>query len=80
MASRPKNVVTLFEEADQDAWVSDRVFEDSIVLGPSVLAPFEAVAIEDSRIAGSISAALIEIPEGKNVQGVIGLRRVTFRR
>ncbi|HLM86924.1 MAG TPA: hypothetical protein VK272_12125 [Solirubrobacteraceae bacterium] len=80
MASRPTKLVTLFNEADEDAWVLNREFEDSMILGPAVIAPFEAVTFEDITISGSLDAALIEIPTGKTLQGVIGLRHVTFRR
>ena|ERR1700722_12133995 len=80
MASRPTKVVTLFNETDEEAWVIDRVFEDSIILGPSVLALFENVIFDGVAISGDPEAALIEIPPGKNLQGIIGLRNVTFRR
>ncbi len=78
MAVRPDKVIKLTDEADADAWVVDRVFERAIILGPAVMLPFEKVVFERVGFTGTVDAMLIEIPAGKAVQGVVGLRSVTF--
>ncbi len=78
MATRPETIIKLTDETDADAWVVDRVFERAIILGPAVMLPVEKVAFERVGFTGSIDAMLIEIPEGKAAQGVVGLRNVSF--
>lgn len=78
MATRPDKIIRLIDEADADAWVVDRVFDQAIILGPAVILPAEKVTFERVGFSGTPESMFIEIPPGKPAQGVVGLRNVTF--
>src|ERR1017187_7348708 len=78
MAARPDKIITLADEASAAGWVEDREFDRAIILGPAVILPAEKVGFIRTALSGIPESLFIEIPEGKPVQGVIGLRNVTF--
>ena len=51
---------------------------NAIIVGPAILAPLERVEIRNSSFEGDPDALFIEIPEGRGVIGVIGLKNVEF--
>jgi hypothetical protein len=75
--ARPEKLVRLAEEVDAESWIVDRVFERSLIAGPAVILP-EKVVFERSGFQGIPESIFIEIPAGKPVQGVVGLRNVRF--
>lgn len=77
MAVRPTKIARLTDEADAESWVIDRTFEDSLILGPAVVTLEEVVFIRCAFV-GPADSMLIEIPAGQRVQGIVGLRNVTF--
>jgi hypothetical protein len=58
--------------------IEHREFKNALIEGPAVLAPLEQVDFVNNTFDGTIDSLFIEIPEGRNVQGVIGLRHVKF--
>jgi hypothetical protein len=78
VAERPDKIVTLVDEATANAWVENKRFERAIILGPAVIAPAENVSFVRTTLSGIPESIFIEIPEGKPLQGVIGLRNVAF--
>lgn len=66
-----------------DSTVRDATFENTLLVGPAVLAPIGNVTISDCSFGGdpgAPDALFIEVPEGKRVMGVVALVNVTFRR
>src|SRR5580704_19450524 len=78
MAARPTKIVRLTDEADAEAWVADRTFEQSLILGPAVAAPTGGTGFIRCAFIGPPDSILIEIPAGRQVQGIVGLRNVIF--
>jgi hypothetical protein len=78
MAARPEKLVRLTDEVDAESWVTNRTFERSLIAGPAIILPVEKVVFERSGFQGTPDSIFIEIPAGKQVQGVVGLRNVTF--
>jgi hypothetical protein len=78
MASRPEKLVRLADEVDAESWINNRTFERSLIAGPAVILPVEKVTFERTGFQGTPDSIFIEIPVGKQVQGVVGLRNVTF--
>jgi hypothetical protein len=78
MAVRPSKIVRLTDEIDAESWVSDKTFEQSLILGPAVVAPTEGTRFIRCAFVGPPDSMLIEIPTGRQVQGIVGLRNVAF--
>ena len=66
--------------AETNSLIERRTFERRIIVGPAVLAPLEGVTISNSSFDADPESLFIEIPDGRRVTGVIGLRHVTFER
>jgi hypothetical protein len=58
--------------------IEHREYKDALIEGPAVLVPLEEVSFIHSSFDGDPESVFLEVPEGKTVLGVIGLRRVTF--
>jgi hypothetical protein len=78
MAARPQKLVRIAEQVDADSWIVDQTFEQALILGPAVILPAEKATFIRSGFVGPPETVFIEIPVGKQVQGVVGLRNVTF--
>jgi hypothetical protein len=74
------DVVRIVDKAGLDSAIENALFENSLIVGPAVLAPLDRVTIQDCRFDGPPETIFIEVPEGRKVMGVIGLRNTTFRK
>jgi hypothetical protein len=73
--------VRLVDLVDENLIIERQTFEDLLVLGPAVIAPLESVTFEEDTFEGEdLESLLIEVPVGRRLTGVVGLREVTFRR
>jgi hypothetical protein len=73
-------VVRLVDEADMNSLIENKTYTNALIVGPAVMVLIENVALRDNTFAGDNEALFIELPEGRRVIGVIGLRNVTFER
>jgi hypothetical protein len=64
-------------DGDNDV-IEDREFEDCIILGPAVIAPFRCT-FEYNVFEGKQDWVLLEVPEGPRI-GIIAVRNCVFRR
>ena len=71
-------LVQIAQEANRRSMIEDQSWTGAIIVGPAILAPLERVEIRNSSFDGDPDALFIEIPEGRGVIGVIGLKNVEF--
>jgi hypothetical protein len=74
------DVVRLADRVGVNSLIENQEFVDALLVGPAVIAPLEGVEINECTFDGDAESLFIEVPEGKRVVGVIGLRNVKFRR
>lgn len=76
---RPTTIVNLAsEEVDARGIIENRDYERALILGPAVFALLENVSFISGSFAGDPESMFIEVPQGRRVQGVVGLRNVRF--
>jgi len=68
------------DKAGLNSLIENETFENALIVGPAVLAPLERVTIEGCLFDGTPESIFIEVPEGRRVLGVIGLRNTAFRK
>jgi hypothetical protein len=71
--------VLLAREADERSMIEDREFTNALILGPAVVSFVEDVSFVNNAIRVDPDAFFLEISAGRNVSGIIGLRRVTIK-
>jgi hypothetical protein len=75
------NVVRLVDLCKTNDCVEGIELHNTLILGPAVVALVEDVSITGTNFGcdfADLDALFIEVPEGKVVTGVIGLRHVRF--
>jgi hypothetical protein len=70
--------VYIAQEVDQSSIIEGRTFDQALIMGPAVLFPLGEVTFTDNLFDADPDALFIELPEGREVVGIIGLRDVTF--
>jgi hypothetical protein len=73
------DVVRLVDRVGTDSLISNAVFEDTVFFGPAVMALLDNVKIDACRFAAPADVLFIEVPEGQQVVGVVGIVNTTFR-
>ena len=73
-------VVRIADEVSVNGVIENRQFENALIVGPAVLAPLEGAAITDCTFDATPSSLFIEVPGGRTVLGVVGLRNTSFTR
>jgi hypothetical protein len=71
-------VISIAAQVDVTGLLENRTFERTLIQGPAVLLALGGVAVSNSTYSGDAESLFIEVPEGRQVQGVIALRNVTF--
>ena len=74
------DVVRIVDKVGLNSLIENERFENALIVGPAVLAPLEHATIENCTFDGTPESIFIEVPEGRRVLGVIGLRNTSFRR
>jgi hypothetical protein len=75
-----RKVLRLADEADENGLIVGKTYEDVVIRGPALLVPIEDVTFESNKFVVQPEGLFVVVPEGRPIQGGIGLRRVTFRR
>jgi hypothetical protein len=65
---------------EQNLFLRDKSFEDCVLAGPALLAPFRDVTFDHCGFGGDPESIVWTIPNPKFVVGAIGIERCTFRR
>jgi hypothetical protein len=61
--------------------IENRIFADKEVRGPAVLCPLDPnCGFSECTFAESADAIFLDVPKGKEIVGIIGLRNVRFVR
>lgn len=71
-------VIRLIDRVNVNSMIEREDFRNALIVGPAVIAPLEAVRIQDCSFDGSPEALFIEVPENSVKVGVIGLQNVSF--
>ncbi len=74
------DVIRIVDKVGINSLIEDQKFENALIVGPAVLAPIDRATIEDCTFDGTPDSIFIEVPEGRRVLGVIGLKNTSFRR
>ena len=80
MSVAAEREVKLADEVDEKGLIEKRTYEDRVILGPAMLVPIEDVTFDSNAFVVDPKGLFVEFPEGRPIQGGIGLRHVTFRR
>ncbi len=73
--------ILLAREADARSIIEGRTFENFLILGPAVVAPVDEIEMHActwEAPPGNPDALFIEVPENRQLVGVVGVRNVTF--
>lgn len=76
-------VIRIADIVGVDSAIRNASYENTLFVGPAVLAPVGGVTLTDCSFTGDPAepeALFIEVPEGTKVMGVVALVDVTFRR
>jgi len=73
-------IIRLVDRVGADSLISNGLFENVVLVGPAVIAPLENVRLQECSFDAPPDVLFIEVPEGKQVVGVIGIRNSTFRK
>jgi hypothetical protein len=73
-------VVRLVDRVGVDSIIRDELFEDTLFLGPAVIALLDRVTMQNCSFDGDPISLFIELPGERRVVGVVGLIGTTFRR
>lgn len=71
-------IVEIAGEANRRSIIENAEWNGAIIVGPAVLAPLENVSFLNSTFDADADSLFIEVPEGRGIVGVIGLKNVTF--
>jgi hypothetical protein len=73
-------VIRISDEVDENGLIEGQTYEDAVIVGPAIVVPLDDVTLDSNTWVIDPNGLFIEFPEGKSIQGAIGLRRVTIRR
>lgn len=74
------DVIKIADEADINSMIVDTEYEDCLILGPAILASLEGGSVSGCTFDADPERLFLEVPIGKTMVGVVGLRNVDFRR
>ena len=72
-------VARLIDLVGLDSVIDGKTVENTLLVGPAVVALIANVTMDTIQFDGSPESLFIVVPEGRWVQGVVGIRNSVFR-
>lgn len=73
-------LLRLVDEVGTNSIIENKTFENTLIVGPAIIAPLDHVTMEHNVFDGDAESLFLEVPSGRRLLGVVGLRNVTFKR
>jgi aspartate carbamoyltransferase regulatory subunit len=75
-----RRTVRLADEVGDGVIIEGKTYENCVIDGPAIILLISNIEMSDIDLGGEPDHVLIEMPENREVIGIIGLQNVAFRR